>query len=260
MWLRRFTAALLTLLLFSSLGIGTAQAADVGPLTFTVPPNGRVQVSFVGFCIDFDHGTFPYAIQAPNANNDPAIASADVQKLLAYARAQNSHSDVNKALEVQWGIWQKSGVANLPGGGSAVSGASSVNIVTPSGARSILEKAGWNNKEWDLDTISWSPLSKPVRLFDNAYDRFFAQGEMIVKNNTDKQLSLYVPDGTIIHPAGYKLHQRLGIYATRVQVIVMPKTAGVSLPLAFAILTSVLAGGVHLWRTRRQALVFSRVA
>jgi len=260
MWIRRFTAALIALLLFSSLGGGTAQAADATPLTITVAPGGRVQVTFIGFCIDFDNGTFPYAIQAPNANNDPAIASPDIQKLMAYARTQNSQADVNKALEVQWGVWQKNGVANLPGGGTAVSGASSINIVNPQGARSILEKDGWNRKEWFLDTISWSPLSKPVRLFDNAYDRFFAQGEMIVKNNTDKQLTLYVPDGTIIHPAGHKPHQRIAIYATRVQVVVMPKTAGVSIPLVFAIFTSVLAGGVHLWRTRRLTLVFSRAA
>ena len=260
MWIRRFTAAVIALFFFSSLGVGTAQAADATPLTFTVPPGGRVQVTFVGFCIDFDRGSFPYAIQAPNANNDPALASTDIQKLTAFARTSNAHSDVNKALDVQWGIWTKNGVNGLAGGRDAINSANSINIVTPSGARSILEKAGWNNKEWDLDTISWSPLSKPVKLFDNAYDRFFAQGEMIVKNNTDKQLSLYVPDGTIIHPAGHGLHQRLGIYATGVQVVVMPKTAGVSVPLALAIVSSLVAGGVHLWRTRRLTLLWSRVA
>ncbi|HEX5689590.1 MAG TPA: hypothetical protein VFX76_06295 [Roseiflexaceae bacterium] len=260
MWIRRFTAALIALLFFSSLGGGTAQAADVSPQTFTVAPGGRVQVTFVGFCIDFDRGTFPYAIQAPNANNDPALASADIQKLMAFARTSNAHSDVNKALDVQWAIWRRNGVSGISGGNDAINGANGITIVNPSGARSILEQAGWNNKEWYLDTISWSPLSKPVKLFDNAYDRFFAQGEMIVKNNTDKQLSLYVPDGTIIHPAGRKLHQRIAIYATGVQVVVMPKTAGVSIPLALAIFSSIVAGGVHLWRTRRLSLIWSRAA
>ena len=260
MWLRRFAVALFTAVLIGSVSSGTVQAADSTPSVFTVPPGGRVQVTFIGFCIDFDTGTFPWAIQAPNANNNPAIASADVQKLLAYARSTNAHNDVNKALEVQWGIWTKSGVKDLAGGGSAISGANGITIVNPTTGRSILEPKGWNNKEWFLDTISWEPLSKPVKLFDNAYDRFFARGQMIVKNNTNSQLSLYVPDGTIVWPAGYRPHQRIGIYPIGVQVVIMPKTAGVNMPLLLGTVTSVLAAGVHLWRTRRLTFLFSRVA
>jgi hypothetical protein len=260
MWIRRFTAALIALLLFCSVGGGAAQAADVSPSVFTVQPGGRVQVTFIGFCIDFDNGTFPYAIQAPNANNNPAIASAQIQKLMAHARTTNAHSDVNKALEVQWGVWRQNGVTGLSGGTNAINSANSINIVNPSGARSILEQAGWNNKEWFLDTISWDPLSKPVKLFDNAFDRFFGRGQMIVKNNTNRQLSLYVPDGTIILPAGRKAHQRIAIYSIGVQVVVMPKTAGVNMPLVLAVFTGGLAVGVHMWRTRRLSLVFSRAA
>ena len=82
MWLRRFTAMLLAIMLFSSMGGQTAQAQS-STSAFTVPPGGRVQVTFVAFCIDFNTGSFPWAIQAPNANNNPAIASDAVQKALS---------------------------------------------------------------------------------------------------------------------------------------------------------------------------------
>jgi hypothetical protein len=265
MWLRRFTAMLLTVMLFSSMRGQTAQAqAQSSTSAFTVPPGGRVQVTFVAFCIDFNTGSFPWAIQAPNANNNPAIASEAVQKALIYIKNNKLDADPQKALEAQYAIWRLADQKGSPQGSTLadkiISDSKNLAITPPANARSILDKAGWNNKEWDLDTISWDPLSKPVKLFDNAYDRFYARGQMIVKNNTSRQLSLYMPDGTIIWPAGYSAHQRVAAYLTGVTVVIMPKTAGVNMPLVFAVFTSGLAVGVHLWRTRRQALWFSRAA
>jgi hypothetical protein len=261
MWLRRSTVALLTVLLFSIAGGQVAQAQSTS--VFTVQPGGRVQVTFVAFCMDFNTGTFPVAIQAPNANNNPALAPESVQKALTYIKDKKYDADATKALEAQYALWRLLDAKNSPRGGAIaeeiIREAPKVTIQNPNG-RSILETAGWNNTEWSLDTISWQPLSNPVKLVGDAYDRFYGRGQMIVKNNTNKQLSLYMPNGTVILPAGWGAHQRIIGYTTAVQVVVMPKTAGVNMPLVLAMLSGCLAVGVHLWRTRRLSLMFSRAA
>jgi len=261
MWLRRFTAALLTALLLGSLGGQTVQAQNQPSTSaFTVPPGGRVQVTFTAFCIQFGDYSFPYAIQAPNANNNPALATDAVRKLLIYAKNNKVENDPQKALEVQRAIWRQLGVKGISGGDSAISGSQNITISDPANARSILDKTGWNNKEWGLDTTSWTPLSEPLHLTDSAIDFFYGRGLMTVKNNTNNQLSLFMPDGTIIYPAGKGRHQQIAGYLTGVTVIVMPKTAGVSMPLVLAVFTTVLAAGVHFWRMRRQSLWFARPA
>jgi hypothetical protein len=195
---------------------------------FMVPPGGNVQVTFVAFGIDFDTGKFPQAIQAPNANNNPAVASEVVQKALIYIKNNKLDADPQKALEAQYAIWRLIDQKGSPKGGTLadkiISDSKNLTITAPANARSILDKAGWNNKEWDLGIISWNPMGSTVRITSNITDNIYGRGQIIVKNNTNQQLNLYMPDGTIFWPAGFNAHQRVAGYLTNVQIVVQPKT------------------------------------
>ncbi len=223
MWLRRIVVALLTATLLSSVSVGSAQAQTSTTQAFTLPAGGRAVITFEAYCLDFG-GTFPTAIQAPNAK--AGLAPSTVRAALAYIQTNNLSSQTSTALQ----------------------------------ATSIIVAA--NNGSVDLDAISWDPIGNAVEIVPGAVDHFYGRGLLVVKNLTNQSLTLFMPIGTIIPPAGYRFHQRTVAYATNVQINPknLPDTAaGDVLPL----LALLLAGGalpVHLWRKRREQLIWRRAA
>jgi hypothetical protein len=242
MWLRRCTTVLLAAMLWCSVGGQVAQAQANS--AFTVPPGGRVLVSFQAYCLDFG-GAFPQALAEPNT--DAGLAPANVRAALNYIQGHRP-ADVTAALQAQYAIWRLRGVAGLPKGTDAV--AQGTPVTDPANARSIID-GGLNRGEWSLDVTAWGPLSKPVQIASGTSDNFYGAGQMIVRNNTRQQLALYMPVGVVFPPAisGY---QRMAGYPTGVQVVRLPNTAGGEVALAAAVCSAWLAVGVQIWRMRRR--------
>ena len=243
MWLRRIATALLTALLLCGLGEGTAYAQPSS--AFTVPPGGRVLISFEAYCLDFG-GAFPSSVARPNG--DAGLAPANVRAALNYIRA-NRPADTAAALQAQYAIWRLMGVPSLPRGSDAV--AQGTPVTDPTNARSIIE-GGLSRGEWSLEVTAWRPIGRPAQIATGVSDYFYGAGQMIVRNNTRQQLSLYMPVGTIFPPTVRGL-QRVAGYPTGVQVVRLPNTAGGEVALAAAVCTAWLAVGVQLWRGRRRA-------
>jgi hypothetical protein len=245
MWLRRFATVLLAAML--SCGVGERAAYAQPSSAFTVPPGGRVLVSFEAYCLDFG-GTFPRALAAPNTN--AGLAPANVRAALNYIRGHRP-ADSQAALQAQYAIWRLRGVAGLPRGSDAV--AQGTPVTDPANARSILD-GGLNRGEWSLDVTAWGPIGRPVQIASGAPEYFYGAGQMLVRNNTRQQLALYMPVGTIFPPTGSG-HQRMTGYPTGVQVVRLPQTGGGEVALAAAVCTAWLAVGVQFWRTRRRVAV-----
>ncbi len=260
MWLRRIVVALLTATLLSSVSVGSAQAQTSTTQAFTLPAGGRAVITFEAYCLDFGD-TFPTAIQAPNAK--AGLAPSTVRAALAYIQTNNLSSQTSTALQAQYAIWRLAGAQGTPKGNAtadAVVAAAKTTPGDPANATSIIVAA--NNGSVDLDAISWDPIGNAVEIVPGAVDHFYGRGLLVVKNLTNQSLTLFMPIGTIIPPAGYRFHQRTVAYATNVQINPknLPDTAaGDVLPL----LALLLAGGalpVHLWRKRREQLIWRRAA
>jgi hypothetical protein len=202
-------------------------------------------VSFEAYCLDFG-GTFPPALAAPSAA--AGLAPANVRAALNYIQGHRP-ADAQAALQAQYAIWRLRGVAGLPRGTDAV--AQGTPVTDPASARSIID-GGLSRGEWSLDMTAWGPIGRPVQIATGAPDYFYGAGQMIVRNNTRQQLSLYMPVGVIFPPASSG-HQRMAGYPTGVQVVRLPNTAGGELALAAAVCTAWLAIGVQVWRGRRWA-------
>jgi hypothetical protein len=250
MWLRRITTVLLAAMLLCGVGGRTAYAQPSS--AFTVPPGGRVLVSFEAYCLDFG-GAFPLALAEPNG--DAGLAPANVRAALNHIRA-NRPADAAAALQAQYAIWRLRGIAGLPRGSDAV--AQGTPVTDPTNARSIID-VGLTRGEWSLDVTAWAPTGRPAQIASGASDYFYGAGQMIIRNNTRQQLALYMPVGTIFPPA-IRGHQRMAGYPTGVQVVRLPNTAGGELALAAAVCTAWLAVGVQVWRARRYAPAASRAA
>jgi hypothetical protein len=244
MWRRRFTTVLLTAVLLSAVGGRTAQAQ--ASAAFTVPPGGRVMVSFEAYCLDFG-GAFPPSVAAPNS--DAGLAPANVRAALNYVRT-NRPADSAAALQAQYAIWRLMGVQGLPRGSDAV--AQGTPVADPANARSIID-GGQNRGEWSLELTAWSPTGRPLQIASGASDNFYGAGQLIIRNNTRQQLALYMPVGVILPPTT-RGHQRVAAYPTGVQVVRLPNTAGGEVALAAAVCTAWLAVGVQFWRKRRRGL------
>jgi hypothetical protein len=250
MWLRRFLIALLAAMLLC--GIGGRPAYAQSSSAFTVPPGGRVLVRFEAYCLDYG-GTFPRAIVAPSAA--AGLAPANVRAALNYIQGHRP-ADTQAALQAQYAIWRLQGVTGLPKGSDAV--AQGTPVTDPANAQSIIA-AGLSSGQWSLEMAAWGPLGQPVQIAGGVPDYFYGTGQLMVRNNTQQQLSLYMPIGIIFPPASSG-HQRMAGYPTGVQIVRLPNTAGGELVLAAAVCTAWLAVGVQVWRARRHAAVASRVA
>jgi hypothetical protein len=245
MWLRRIATVLLTAMVLCGVGGRTAYAQ--ANAAFTVPPGGRVLISFEAYCLDFG-GSFPPTVGRPSG--DAGLAPANVRAALNHIRA-NRPRDTAAALQAQYAIWRLMGVPGLPRGSDAV--AQGTPITDPANARSIIE-AGLVRGEWSLEVTAWAPIGRPAQIAAGASDHFYGAGQMIVRNNTRQQLALYMPVGTLFPPTVRGL-QRVAGYPTGVQVVRLPNTAGGEVALAAAVSTAWLAVGVQVWRRRRRAAV-----
>ncbi len=244
MWLRRFMIALLAAMLLC--GVDGRPADAQSSSAFTVPPGGRVLVRFEAYCLDFG-GTFPPAILAPSAA--AGLAPANVRAALNYIQSHRP-ADTQAALQAQYAIWRLQGVTSVPKGSDAV--AQGTPVTDPANAQSIIA-AGLSNGQWSLEVAGWAPLSQPVQITAGVSDYFYGAGQVMIKNNTQQQLSLYMPVGVIFPPASSG-HQRMAGYPTGVQIVRLPNTAGGDLALAAAVCTAWVAVGVQVWRVRRRAV------
>jgi hypothetical protein len=250
MWLRRIATVLLIALSLCGVAGRTAYAQPSS--AFTVPPGGRVLVSFEAYCLDFG-GAFPPSVARPSG--DAGLAPANVRAALNHIRG-NRPADTAAALQAQYAIWRLMGVPGLPRGSDAV--AQGTPVTDPANARSIIE-GGLSRGEWSLEVTAWAPIGRPVQIATGVSDHFYGAGQMIVRNNTRQQLALYMPVGTIFPPT-VRGHQRVAGYPTGVQVVRLPNTAGGELALAAAVCTAWLAVGVQIWRKRRRVAVPDRAS
>jgi hypothetical protein len=241
MWLRRIATVLLTAMLLCGTGGRTAHAQSTA---FTVPPGGRVLVSFEAYCLDFG-GTFPSTVTVPSSS--AGLAPTNVRSSLNYIRS-NRPKDSAAALQAQYAIWRVMGVPGLPPGSNAV--AQGIPVTDPANARSIID-GGANRGEWSFEMVAWAAIGQPVQIVPGTVDHFYGTGRLLIRNNTRQQLALYMPVGTIFPPT-ISGHQRMAGYPIGVQVVVLPNTAGGELALAAAVCTAWLAVGVQLWRGRRR--------
>jgi LPXTG-motif cell wall-anchored protein len=189
---------------------GRAAAQAQSAQSFTLAPDGKATITFEGYCLDFGQ-KFPDALVAPNA-----VAADNVRAALAYAQNQGLTADEQQALEVQYAIWQLDGATNSPAGGATakdvVANASSAPAA-PQGT-SLIDAAKANQVTLTVD--SWQPLGQPVQL-GSATDNFRGRGTLTVTNNSNQELNLYMPIGTVFgrQTAG---QQTIAAYATNIQV------------------------------------------
>src|SRR5262245_43081484 len=104
MWLRRLTTVLLAALLFAGMGGRAAQAQTSA--AFTVPPGGRVLISFEAFCLDYA-GMFPRALATPSASS--GLPPPNVRAAMNYLQGHRP-ADTAAALQAQYAIWNLQGV------------------------------------------------------------------------------------------------------------------------------------------------------
>jgi hypothetical protein len=253
MWLRRGVVTLLVVMVLSSLGGQTAEAQN--SQVFNVPAGGRATITFEGYCLDFG-GAFPTGLQAPRG-----LASNDVRGGLGFI-ANNGFSGQAKAIQGQYGLWRLAGVTVSPKGDAtadAVVAAKGTVPANPANATSILDAAA--NGRASLNTTAWGPIGKPVEITAGSTDNFYGRGQLVVRNLTQQQLTLFMPIGTIFPPA-IAGSQRIVAFPTAVQVVSgsLPNTAAIdSRPLA-ALLAVCLALPIHAWRKRRERLIGTRRA
>ena len=242
MWLRRIAMVLLASLLLCGVNVRAAEAQASS--AFTVPPGGRVMVSFEAYCLDYG-GTFPPVVGAPSSG--AGRAPANVRAALNNIRS-NRPVDAAAALQAQYAIWRLMGVQGLPKGSDAV--AQGTPVTEPANARSIIDD-GLNRGDWSIAMTTWAPIGQPAQIASGVTDHFRGAGQLIIKNNTRQQLALYMPVGTIM-PATVRGYQRVAAYPTGVQVVRLPDTAGGEIALVGAVCTAWLAVAVQIWRGRRR--------
>jgi LPXTG-motif cell wall-anchored protein len=169
-------------------GAQAARAQTTQP--FTLPPGGRAVVTFEAFCLDFGR-RFPQTLQTP-----AGVASDDVRAVLAYAQNNQLTDDQNEAMEVQYAIWQVSGVSGSPQGGDLtqqIIGAAQNPPPAPQGT-SLVDAARANQVQ--LTMTAWQPLGEQIQV-GNVTDYFYGRGQLTVENTSQQELNLYMPIGTV---------------------------------------------------------------
>jgi hypothetical protein len=257
MWIRRFLAALLVVTLAGSLS-GPTVAAQTSQ-TFTIPGGGRAVIVFEAYCLDFG-GAFPQTLQAPSAA--AGLAPGNVRAALAYIQANNLSAQAATALQAQYAIWRLAGARGSPQGNqtaNTVVAAGTTPPADPANATSIMNAGAAGSVA--LDTIAWGPIGSKVEITRGSTDNFYGRGQLVVRNRTQQQLTLFMPVGTIFWP-GFSGSQRMTGYLTSVTVSPgqLPVTAGFDLRPLLALAAVALAFPIHLWRKRRERLIGRRLA
>lgn len=248
---------LLVLLILAAGAPVPAQAA--GPGAFVLPARGSVVIRFVAFCRDFG-GRFPRSIGLPDPNGS-RLAPQAVRGALGYIR-DNGLAQGGSALPSQYAIWQLQGVGGLPTDSAtaqAVLGAADTPPGDPGNASSIADE-GYLNGSWSIELLSWKPQGNPVKLAGGGPDFFYGVGELRVRSRISEARTLYFPTG-LTFPPSKAGSQRVAGYATVVSGAAgrLPTTSGVDLAPLLGLLLTGCAGGLHLWRMRRDRALYTRI-
>lgn len=246
---------MLALLLGLASTPGVAQAANAG--SFVLPARGSAVIRFVAFCRDFG-GAFPRSLGLPDTSGN-RLAPQQVRGVLGYIR-DNGLAQAGTALQSQYAIWQLQGVTGLPTDNAtsqAVLGAAGASPGDPGNAASIAED-GYLNGSWTLELVSWTPQGNPVKIAGGDSDYFYGVGELRVRSRLAEARTLFFPTGLSFLPARAG-SQRVAAYATTITVADrLPTTSGGELaPLLWLSLIG-FAGGLHVWRMRRDRTLYAR--
>jgi hypothetical protein len=189
---------------------GVARAQDNGdPQAFTLAPGGRATITFESFCIDYGQ-RFPDEIGLPPTE----LAPPPVRGALSYALAQGYTAAEPR--EVQFAIWQAQGASGSPQPGAIgreIAQAARVPT-TPEGATSLIDALAAGDAT--ATAGSWQGIGEQLTI-NNFDDHFQGRGELVIENTSDRELTLYMPVGTLF-PAPSDEYQNMAGYATEIDV------------------------------------------
>lgn len=204
----RVVFAVMALLGWIASGTVRAQQSVNGE-TFTLAPGGRATITFESFCLDYGK-RFPEDIGLPPSG----LADPPVRGVLSYALAQGYTSSDPK--EVQFAIWQVRGATGAPQPGAIgreIAQAARA-VAPPEGATSLLDALDAGDVR--LTAGAWQGVGEQLTI-NNFNDHFQGRGELVVENTSDRDLTLYMPVGTVF-PAPSDEFQSMAGYATEVTV------------------------------------------
>jgi hypothetical protein len=252
----RLGAIVLLAMLLAAVMPAPAKAA--GPGAFVLPARGSVVIRFVAFCRDFG-GRFPRSIGLPDPNGS-RIAPQAVRGALGYIR-DNGLAQGATALPSQYAIWQLQGVTGLPTDNAtsrAVLGAADTPPGDPANATSIAED-GYLSGAWTIELLSWKPQGNTLKLAGGGTDYFYGIGELRVRSRIAEARTLYFPTG-LTFPPSKAGSQRVAAYATSVSGAAgkLPTTSAGDLAPLLGMLLAGCAGGLHVWRMRRDWALYTR--
>ncbi|HJZ49568.1 MAG TPA: hypothetical protein VKE41_20465 [Roseiflexaceae bacterium] len=251
---KRRLGAIMLLVMLLLVGGAPGPALAAGPGAFVLPARGSVVIRFVAFCRDFG-GRFPRAIGLPASDR---LAPAQVRGALGYIR-DNGLAQSGTALQSQYAIWELQGVSGLPTDNAtsqAVLGAADTPPGDPANASSIAEE-GYLSGAWTLELLSWKPQGNPVKIAGGVSDFFYGVGELRVRSHIAEARTLYFPTGLTFPPAKAGSQRATG-YATSVSGAAgrLPTTSAGDLAPLLGLLLVGCAGGLHLWRMRRDRALY----
>jgi hypothetical protein len=255
-WPQRGAIVLLLVALLIADAPGPAQAAVPG--AFVLPARGSAVIRFVAFCRDFG-GRFPRSIGLPDQHGS-RLAPASVRGALGYIR-DNGLAQAGTALPAQYAIWQLQGVNGLPTDNAtslAVLGAADTPPNDPGSASSIAEE-GYLDGAWMLELLSWKPQGSSVKIAGGGSDFFYGVGELRVRSRIAEPRTLYFPTGLTFVPAKAG-SQRVSGYATSITGAGgrLPTTSADDLAPLLGLLLLGCAGSLHIWRARRDRVLYTR--
>jgi hypothetical protein len=183
---------------------------------FTLVPGGKATVDFESFCIDYGK-RFPNEVGLPPSNvADPAVVGA-LNNALAKGYTGNN------AREVQLAIWKARGATGAPQPGN-VGNEIAQNLqqpAAPQGATSLIDAI--KNNQVRLTAGAWNGIGEKITV-GTTQDFYQGRGQIQVENTSGRELTLYMPIGTVF-PAPSAEFQSMAGYATNVSVNNPTRTA-----------------------------------
>ncbi|HMQ33876.1 MAG TPA: hypothetical protein PKD53_24295, partial [Chloroflexaceae bacterium] len=191
---------------------GAQGQQDAFAESFTLEPGASATIGFEGFCYQYGE-PFPAALSGPSG-----LAEGNIRSALALARSQGLTGSDQDALQVQYAIWQLQGQSNAPEGGELAlrilnQTRAAPGPTTPQGT-SLVDAV--TSGQVSVSVTEFGPVGERVEIAPGVNDTFYGRGRMVVTNNSQETLTLYMPTGTIIAAVDAE-EQDLVAYATSIE-------------------------------------------
>ena len=201
-----------------------APQAQAGPVLL-IKPGALLTIHLRGFCLD-PGKPFPDTVLLPSE-----LADASLQAGLNYALQRGySESEPRPVQQAIWrlstGQWQTTPPTDRAPESVDAAQKAANQPITPGGAVSLVDAVISNTVSAQ---VSFAP--DPNSTDDGA---LYGEGDIVVSNNTQQELKIFMPVGVIFPPAN-KTQQRLVAYQTGVLQAPTPATTGTTTNMATSI-------------------------